>query len=218
MMMTCSKSDDTRGDRRRHQILAAAARCFSEHGFHGTGIARICDAAGMSPGHVYHYFENKESIIAAIVEQSLEQTLASTAAIRETNDDEAALSAQLAKIVQRHLSLETGRLYLEVIAEAARNPRVAAIVRTADERARSSIETLLRNILRSSAGSEEERDLSATVEMILLILDGLRIRCIRNPDVERGTVTQIVNNVLRDLLSPRQSAAPKPRLTLLTGP
>lgn len=48
---------------RRAQILAAATDCFRELGFHGASIAKISQASGMSPGHIYHYFENKEAII-----------------------------------------------------------------------------------------------------------------------------------------------------------
>lgn len=206
-MSTPSNSDDPRGDIRRHQILAAAAHCFSQHGFHGAGMARICDAAGMSPGHVYHYFENKESIITAIVEQAVERTLSATAAIRQTGDDPAALTEHLAKFVKLRLDLDTAALNVEIAAEAARNPRIAAIVRTADERARASIASLLHDILRSSASGDEETDLPSVVEMILLLLDGLRIRCIRNPDIERDQVTRIVGNALHTLLFPRQPKA-----------
>jgi len=51
-------------DARRAQIRAAAGECFRQHGFHGTSIAQISKRAGMSTGHIYHYFENKEAIIA----------------------------------------------------------------------------------------------------------------------------------------------------------
>ena len=69
----------SRAAARRQQILNAAAQCFREHGFHGASIAQISKTAGMSPGHIYHYSENKEAIIAAIVAQDLEGLLTLTA-------------------------------------------------------------------------------------------------------------------------------------------
>ncbi len=70
------KPEGARADVRRHQILSAAARCFRERGFHGASVSQISKAAGMSAGHMYHYFENKEAIILSeIVDQDLEHRL-----------------------------------------------------------------------------------------------------------------------------------------------
>ena len=54
-------------DARRDQILDAAAECFSKKGFHAASMSTISKTAGMSVGHIYHYFQNKEAIIAALV-------------------------------------------------------------------------------------------------------------------------------------------------------
>ena len=56
-------------------MLDAAAICFRNHGFHGASMAQISKTAGMSPGHIYHYFDNKEAIIAAIVERDMEEMM-----------------------------------------------------------------------------------------------------------------------------------------------
>ena len=84
-------SDASRAEARRAQIRAAAAACFRQHGFHGTSIAQISKAAGMSTGHIYHYFENKEAIIADIVAQDLERLLTLTAELRAASDVKAAM-------------------------------------------------------------------------------------------------------------------------------
>lgn len=202
-MTPSTNLNDKRSDLRRTQILAAAAHCFREHGFHGAGIAKICDTAGISPGNVYNYFDNKESIIAAIVARELERTLASTAEIRQTRDDPSTLAEHITRIVQSHLEPDTAALDVEIAAEAARNPHIAEIVREADARARGSIESLLHDAFRSSADAEDEKTPSATVEMIVLILDGLRIRCIRNPSIDRATVARLASDTIRSVLSTR---------------
>src|SRR5690606_3781514 len=56
-----------KGQARRAQILDAAAECFRREGFHGSSMARIAATAGMSPGHLFHYFKRKEDIVEAIV-------------------------------------------------------------------------------------------------------------------------------------------------------
>jgi AcrR family transcriptional regulator len=53
---------------RREQILDAALACFSENGFHQTGMADIVRRSGMSHGAVYVYFPSKEDIIEALAD------------------------------------------------------------------------------------------------------------------------------------------------------
>src|SRR3981189_119128 len=58
---------------RRDQILSAATKCFVENGFHGSSMAELAKRAGMSVGHIYHYYESKDAIIEAIVDRDIEE-------------------------------------------------------------------------------------------------------------------------------------------------
>ncbi|HEX5674480.1 MAG TPA: helix-turn-helix domain-containing protein, partial [Azonexus sp.] len=115
-------AEASRADTRREQIRAAAADCFRQHGFHGTSIAQISKASGMSTGHIYHYFENKEAIIADIVAQDLERLLTLTAELRAASDVKAAMIERAVEGVQDNLDPGSAGLQLEIVAEAARNP------------------------------------------------------------------------------------------------
>lgn len=53
---------------RREAILAAAMRVFSERGFERAKISDIAREAGLSHGLVYHYFDSKDAIFAAITD------------------------------------------------------------------------------------------------------------------------------------------------------
>jgi TetR/AcrR family transcriptional regulator len=56
---------------RRQAILDAALRVFAQHGFHQATIKQIAQEAGVkSPALIYWYFENKEALLKAIVEQN----------------------------------------------------------------------------------------------------------------------------------------------------
>jgi TetR/AcrR family transcriptional regulator, repressor for uid operon len=121
------KVDPAKFEDKRCRILQAAGRCFQRDGFRGASIADICTEAGISPGHLYHYFANKEAIIEAMTESALQQA-------------NSRFDRMLAKpdIVQAFLDeIENGRLereerspalHMEVLAEATRNPVVAAIL------------------------------------------------------------------------------------------
>ena len=57
-----------RGQTTRTDIINAARRLFSEHGYHRTGIADIQDATGLTKGAFYHHFRSKEDLGLAILE------------------------------------------------------------------------------------------------------------------------------------------------------
>jgi AcrR family transcriptional regulator len=67
-------------DERREQILLAALKVFSRRGLAATKISDIAEAAHLSNGLVYHYFESKEDVFIELVSQAVEL---SAAALKE---------------------------------------------------------------------------------------------------------------------------------------
>ncbi len=62
------KKDDALRERRREEILQAAARVFRLKGFHLARTEDICAEASMSAGTVFRYFPDKRAMISAIAE------------------------------------------------------------------------------------------------------------------------------------------------------
>lgn len=184
---------------RRAQICAAAADCFRRHGFHGTSIAQISKAAGMSPGHIYHYFANKEAIIEDIVAQDLHRVLTLIAEMSSAEDVRDAMIERAAEGVANHLDADAAALRLEIAAEAARNPRIAAIVRDADRRTRAGLAEAVRHVRRSLGHADSDADIDAQVETIAAMFEGLQIRSVRNPAAEPARVTRIYQRVLSEV-------------------
>jgi TetR/AcrR family transcriptional regulator, repressor of fatR-cypB operon len=52
-----------RTDDKRRLILDAALRVFAERGYHGTAVPEVAQAAKVSTGTLYHYFESKELLV-----------------------------------------------------------------------------------------------------------------------------------------------------------
>jgi AcrR family transcriptional regulator len=55
-----------RPDNRRLQLLDAAARFFSQRGFHATSMRDIARAADMLSGSIYYHFSSKQEILLAV--------------------------------------------------------------------------------------------------------------------------------------------------------
>ena len=192
-----------RAHARCEQILQAASQCFREKGFHGASIAQISKASGMSAGHIYHYFENKEAIIAAIVAQDLERLLTLTAEIGDARDVRGALLDRVGEGVIDNLDADDAGLKVEIVAEAARNATVAQIVRAADRRCRASLEDAVRTARRRAGHPEDEATVAGIVEVFSAMFSGLMLRSIRNPELDRETVTALFKTAIEALLDAR---------------
>ena len=51
----------------REEIVANCLRLFARRGIHGTSIAEIAEASGLTKGAIYWHFESKEDLFAAIL-------------------------------------------------------------------------------------------------------------------------------------------------------
>jgi AcrR family transcriptional regulator len=58
-----------RAERRREQLLDAALELFAERGVDGTSVKALAQAAGVTPGLLYHYFESKEALVVALLSE-----------------------------------------------------------------------------------------------------------------------------------------------------
>lgn len=61
---------------RRLDILKSAAAAFRRRGYHGASVDEIASALEMTKGNLYYYFRNKEEILFACHEYSLDKLLA----------------------------------------------------------------------------------------------------------------------------------------------
>ncbi len=55
--------------RTRTDILAAARRLFTEHGYSATTTGEIAEAAGVTVGALFHHFEGKPGLFRSVFEQ-----------------------------------------------------------------------------------------------------------------------------------------------------
>jgi len=191
-------------EERRRQITAAAAVCFARRGFHGATMPEICAEAGLSPGTVYRYFRSKDELIEALVEQDRTESLELIAAMAATPDIVAAISIAVDEALAAVADPADAAVYLEVGAEAARNPRVGAIVRRHDE----SVIAALGSLLRRAQERGEIRELldpRLAAEMINALIDGVISRKAIAPDADIASYAPLVKQMICDLLHPESA-------------
>ena len=192
--------DPVKHEEKRRQILEAARCCFVRDGFRGVSISALCKEAGISPGHLYHYFESKEAILAELTMGMLVQAEQRFGQTVKNADGLAGLVAgmQLSKATSdqsAHLIL------LDLIAEATRNPMIAELLQTTSR----SLRQLLADYLRAGQAQAQidpslDPDIAAT--MIMAIVDGTKLATVRDPAQNRQQIIQMVQTLISRFLTP----------------
>ena len=189
-----AESTNDRSRRRRRQVLDAAEVCFRRHGFHAASMAGVAAEAGMSVGHIYRYFENKEAIVAAIVERDLQDAAAQFAQMREAPQGVvAAMVDGLDECVDRAANRQASALFLEVMAEAGRNPKIAEMAAAEHGATRQWLMALFA----SGRGAElSESQIADLADILLLFIAGLRVRAAFDPNIDHERMVRLLSKII----------------------
>jgi len=115
-----------RSTQTRASILDSATSCFARDGYDATGVAEICDNAGVSKGAFYYHFESKEAVFLELIDswlKALETTLHEVTAEAKTVPNGLLNMAGMVQQVFENNRQFMG-LFLELWTHASRNEKV----------------------------------------------------------------------------------------------
>lgn len=195
---------------RRERILDAAEHCFARSGFHRTTMQDICREAGISPGALYVWFDNKEALIAGITERDraeFAERLARLAAAPDFMQGLAALAEQY--FVEEPIADQ--RLCVEIGIESTRNPRVGEIVQRIDRFVAESFHALFQR-LKDEGRIAPALDIPGVVNAVMTLADGMIWRRAVDPTFDPKVTLPAVLQLIGVLLNPvpATAAAAKP--------
>jgi len=216
------KVNQAKHDERRQHIMQAAFRCFERDGFRGASISDICAEAGMSPGHLYHYFDSKDAIIRAITETRL-HLMASAFEHLAQEPDLIDGMLRLMDQSKHHDQTRKTSLRVEMTAEASRNPAIAQIMREADRTSCDMLGQLLR-------GGQERGQIDSSIDpriaasVLISAMDGVRQHLALDPDFGVNQSLDMMKVLIARFLRPQTapgaapSAAPAKRAAAKRAP
>ena len=178
-------------------ILAAAERAFVRLGFHATSMQNVADEAGMSAGNLYRYFPSKEAIVEALCNCDAEERARHFAEVAQHGD---ILGLAAFAIREKLLGkpIEKTRMILEIWAEAAHNPRIAAISRAMDANVRAGLTALFAaGKARGEIAPHVEPDFAA--RLMITLVSGLFKRRALEPDLDVDAEAAMTLGVLATL-------------------
>ncbi|MTJ80280.1 MAG: TetR/AcrR family transcriptional regulator [Telmatospirillum sp.] len=199
-----------RGESRRQQVLDAAAQCFRRSGFRGASMSEISSLAGMSTGHIYHYFKSKEAIVEAIVARDIDQGMASIDEIKEVSDIGQSLVDRMAEGMLDRDKVSAPALPLEIMSAAARNPAVADPVMGCRERILGKIQEVVEEGLRQGT-IPRDMPVRALCSLLCVLYDGISVQKAVFPPQEVDVIRPLLPLLMAGLLG-----LPMPRPALET--
>lgn len=170
-------------EKKRREILGAALQRFATDGMQAS-IASICAEAGISPGHLYHYFPSKDAIVEGIFQHVLDEAAAHLASDEHDVRD-------LPELVADLYSDRGPLLLFDLLAESQRNPDIA------DRLRRHSIEMkrlLVGAISRGQAAGAVDKSVPAETlaTMVLAVLDGSKAVRLRDAAIDARRVREML--------------------------
>jgi AcrR family transcriptional regulator len=192
--------DPERAASRRRQVLDAAATCFRRSGFHGASMSEISKTAGMSAGHIYNYFASKDAIIAAFVEENEARVNEIIGNIGSQPDPLQAIIDDVEQSVRDNLDPDHWALPLEIAAESARNPAIAALSQDADRRMCVSFLAMLKTGREKHGLAADDVTVEGRMQAVICLYQGLQLRVLNYPALPVAELVASFRIALRALL------------------
>ncbi|BBU63312.1 hypothetical protein MSC49_32470 [Methylosinus sp. C49] len=193
------KLDPVRHEEKRQEILAAARRCFERSGLKGASISDICKEAGISPGHLYYYFDSKDAIVATMSEAWLGGVRSRFEQLSAKESDVAtALMTEIGRLAPSGPN-SGSELFFEMLSESARNPAMAEIVRAHSRSLRAILADVLSNGQRCGA-VQPGLDVEAAATVMIAMIDGMKALSLRDPELDRRVVVNLMQRILEDVV------------------
>jgi len=162
----------------RERLVLAARALFACKGFHSSAMAELAASARVSVGQVYRLFENKDDVIAAIVqEESAVRRQELVALCERLEAGEILVTAAFEELARHALTGKEEGLTFEILAEAHRNPRVAATIGGLCDGFRD----VIRRLARAAHPEFGAAQLDASEEFLLACMFGLGNRAFSCP-------------------------------------
>ncbi|WP_209544747.1 TetR/AcrR family transcriptional regulator [Variovorax sp. 1615] len=195
-----SPKSELRAESQRQRILKAATECFIQDGLHAGTIARISEAAQMSPGLIYRYFSSKEEIVLALMHRQI--STGNGAGLLGLPPK--VVTTRICEYLRRWLAgdpdVPSATLILEMSAESTRNEAISRQILKVDGEAKTSLTAWLGDLLAKSGAALSEHEIAIRVLTLECFVEGLLIRAVREPTLDMELVEKSMDNLMATLV------------------
>jgi TetR/AcrR family transcriptional repressor of mexJK operon len=193
-------------DPKRQAILDAATRMFLAHGYRGTSMEKIAQAAPVSKATLYNHFDSKNALLAAVISDlcgSLLQTM--TQATIESDDVENNLTQIATSAVDLIYTEDALAIYRLVVAESPDFPELGQLFyQSGPQTVLTQLEDYFRKL--NAEGNFNIADPVFAADAFFSMLKGdLHLRCLLtntlrpSADEKKRLVSQVIAFYMRGM-------------------
>ncbi|MFC7028690.1 TetR/AcrR family transcriptional regulator [Halomicroarcula sp. GCM10025710] len=167
-------------------IMYATFCALQEHGYAGLSIQRIADQTDLSKSTFYHHFDGKEDLLLSFVEFMLRE-FHEIFQLESTGDPVEDLRTYVALLLGNHPvmaevpeAVEVRSAFLELRAQAIRDPNFRAKFTEMDEQFTSRLAEILATGIEQGVFADEDPD--QTAKLLLTIAQGINFQKVTRTD------------------------------------
>jgi len=97
------QSMQTKREKTHRMVLDAAAKLFSEQGYHGTSLKSIAEAVNMQAGSLYYHFSSKDQLMQDVLNKSIYIIYSTVKTEMNKLDEAASFSDKLKAAIRGHM-------------------------------------------------------------------------------------------------------------------
>jgi AcrR family transcriptional regulator len=194
-----------RSQETHNRIIEAALDLFAREGYDATGVAEICQAAGVSKGAFYHHFPTKHAVFMEILQSWLDLLGTQMLSTWRGSQNVPQALLEMAGIMQQIFEQASGQLpmFLEFWAHASRDPLVWQAVVSPYHRYQEFFQSMIEQGM--VEGSLKPGDAGVAGRAVVALAVGLLLQGMLDPhETDWGKVAQQSMQALLDGLAKKK--------------
>ncbi|MGE5123279.1 MAG: TetR/AcrR family transcriptional regulator [Acidobacteriaceae bacterium] len=192
-----------RSESTRNHLLEVSLQLFSKNGYDATGVAEICQAAGVSKGAFYHHFPTKQAAFMALLNSYLNGIESGFNLMRQQADSVPQAILQMADLVGSLFQSADIHLpiFLEFWTQANRDPQIWETAIAPYRRYRSYFAEMVREGIEE--GSLKPLDAQLVARVLVSLAVGMLMQSLFDPQITnwqeeaRGSMELLLNGIAR---------------------
>jgi AcrR family transcriptional regulator len=172
-----------RGEETHNRILSAATELFSKSGYDATGVAEICQVAGVSKGAFYHHFPTKQAVFMELLNSYMNSIETGFNLMRQEVRNVPQAILQMAEMVGALFQATDIHLpiFLEFWTQANHDPKVWELTVAPFQRFQSYFAEMIQEGI--DEGSLQPIDPYQAARVLVSLSVGLLMESLLNPQV-----------------------------------
>lgn len=187
----------------RNKILETATELFSKSGYDATGVAEICQLAGVSKGAFYHHFSTKQALFMALLDSYLNSLESGFNQMRQDSHGVPKVIIQMAEITGSLFQAADIHLpiFLEFWTQANHDPQIWETAISPYRRFQSYFADMIQEGIDEGSIAPVDPQLAARVLVSLAI--GMLMQSLFDPqitswqDEARQSMELLMNGIIR---------------------